>query len=388
MPLSPTEIVGVAATSFGKHLQTSLADLGQRAAYAALGDANLQADDVDCIVVGNAAEGVLTGQEMIRGQVILDGSSLAGPAVINVENACASGSSALHIATLLVASGQYDCVMALGVEKLFHVDKKKSFDAIRAGVNQSIDLSANAAEGSVMMGCYAAEARAYAARYGPIEAALASVSVKNRGFAEANPKAQYRAPISADDVAASRMVADPLRMLMCAPMTDGAAAVVVRRAGIADARSARAIQIAQTRAASYRHGDSVVGRAASEVYRHAGITASDVDVWQLHDACSFAEIAQYEELGIVGRGEGREAALAGETGLSGVAPVNTDGGLLSRGHPLGATGLAQVAELVRQLRGGTGLNLVPGAQLAMAISGGGWMGDDYAACVATLLSRA
>lgn len=381
------EIIGVAVTPFGKHLDTSLAELGQSAAFAALVDADLHPSDIDCIIVGNAAEGVLTGQEMIRGQVILEGTSLAGPAVLNVENACASGSSALHIATLLVASGQYESVLALGVEKLFNADKSKSFDAIRAGVNQSIDLSGNAAAGSVMMGCYAAEARAYAIKYGSLETALGAVSVKNRGFAQANPNAQYRSPITSEDVATSRMVADPLRMLMCAPMTDGAAAAVVRRSESVDQRSARAVQIVQTRTASYQPGSSVVGRAASQVYRHAGISPSEVDVWQLHDACAFAEIAQYEELGIAPRGEGARAAASGATGLTGSAPVNTDGGLLSRGHPLGATGIAQVAELVRQLRGGDGANLVAGAELAVAISGGGWMGDDYAACVATLLSR-
>jgi acetyl-CoA acetyltransferase len=381
------EIVGAATTPFGKHLDTSLAALGQRAALDALTDAGLQASDVDCVVFGNAAEGVLTGQEMIRGQVVLDGSELAGPAVVNVENACASGSSALHLATLLVASGQYDCVLALGAEKLFHADKSRSFDAIRAGVNQAVDLSGATADGSVMMACYAAEARAYAEAHGPVEEALAAVSAKNRAFAETNPNAQYRMPVTAAEVLASRSVAAPLRMLMCAPMTDGAAAVVVRRAAARDERSGRAVRIAETRVAGYRRGDPVVARVAAAVRRRAGITAADVDVWQLHDACAFAEIAQYEQVGIARPGEGVRAVLDGRTGPDGDAPVNTDGGLLSRGHPLGATGLAQVVELVRQLRQEGGANLVPDAGLAMAISGGGWMGDDYAACVATLLSR-
>jgi acetyl-CoA acetyltransferase len=381
------EIVGAASTTFGRHLETSLAVLAQGAALAALADAGLPPDDVDCIVFANAAEGVLTGQEMIRGQVALDGSALAGLAVINVENACASGSTALHLATLLVASGQYDNVLALGAEKLFNADKGRSFQAIRAGVNQAVDLSGFAADGSVMMGCYAAEARSYAAQYGPVEDALAAVSVKNRAFASLNPNAQYRTVIDSAEVLASRSVADPLRMLMCAPMTDGAAAVVVRRSDPSDYRSARAVRIVDSRIAGYRAGDSVVARAVGEVYRAAGISATDVKVWQLHDACAFAEIAQYELVGIAAPGAGARAVLDGRTGISGDAPTNTDGGLLSRGHPLGATGIAQVVELVRQLRNESGPNLVRDADLGMAVSGGGWMGEDYGACVATLLAR-
>lgn len=386
-PRCEVEIVGAATTPFGRHLDVSLAALGQRAALDALADGGLHASDVDCVVFANAAEGVLTGQEMIRGQVVLDGGPLAGPAVINVENACASGSSALHLATLLVASGQYDCVLALGAEKLFHTDKSKSFDAIRSGVNQALDLSGATAAGSVMMACYAAEARAYAQAHGPLEEALAAVSAKNRAFATANPNAQYRQPVSVAKVLDSRPVAEPLRMLMCAPMTDGAAAVVVRRVAERDERSARAIRVADTRVAAFRRGDPVVARAAAAVRHAAGITAADVDVWQLHDACAFAELAQYEQVGIARPGEGARAVLEGRTGPGGDAPVNTDGGLLSRGHPLGATGLAQVVELVRQLRQEGGPNLVPRAGLAMAVNGGGWMGDDYGVCVATLLSR-
>jgi acetyl-CoA acetyltransferase len=381
------EIVGAATTVFGKHLDTSLSELAQSAALAALADADLAAGDVDCIIFANAAEGVMTGQEMIRGQVALDGSDLAGPPVINVENACASGSTAVHLAALLVASGQYECVLALGAEKLFHEEKERSFNAIRAGVNQSVDLSRLGANGSVMMGAYAAEARAYANKYGAIDSALAAVSVKNRTFAHSNPNAQYRQLVDAQDVLSSRPVASPLRMLMCAPMTDGSSAVVVRRSGSVDRRTSRAVSIVDSRIASYRRGCPVVGRAAGGVYEATGLGAADVDVWQLHDACAFAEIAQYEQVGIAKPGEGARAALEGRTGLYGDAPANTDGGLLSRGHPLGATGIAQIVEISRQLRGEGEHDLVANAATGMAISGGGWMGDDYGTCVATLLSK-
>ena len=170
---SGAEIVGAAVSPFGKHLGTSLAALAQSVAAAALADADLTPGDIDGIVFANAAEGVLTGQEMIRGQVALDGSELAGPAVINVENACASGSTAVHLAIALVTSGRYDCVLALGAEELFHPDKERSFAAIKGGVNQAIDLTQLEADGSVMMGAYAAEARSYADRHGPVDSALA-----------------------------------------------------------------------------------------------------------------------------------------------------------------------------------------------------------------------
>jgi acetyl-CoA acetyltransferase len=335
------EIVGIATTQFGKHLERSLASLAQEAAAGALTDAGLTASDVESVVVANAAEGVLTGQEMIRGQVALDGSDLAGLPIINVENACASGSTAVHLAALMVASGQYDCVLALGVEKLFHPDRDRSFAAIRAGVNQSLDLRSVSTEGSVMMGCYAAEAKSYMAEFGPIDHALVAVSVKNRAYASTNPNAQFRASITAEDVHSSRLVADPLRLLMCAPMTDGASAVVVRAASMH--RTPRAVKIESTKGAGYERNGQVVKRAVQGVYRASGIRPADVKVWQLHDACSFAEIAQYELVGIAASGAGVAAALEGRTGPGGDAPVNTDGGLLSRGHPLGATGIAQIA---------------------------------------------
>jgi acetyl-CoA acetyltransferase len=382
----PFEIAGAYSTSFGTHADSSLASLVQEAAAGALADARCTEDEVDCVVFGNAAEGVLSGQEMIRAQVALAGSGLAGVPMFNVENACASGSTALHLAGSLVGSGQYGQALVVGAEKLIRPDKARSFAAIRAGIDQSLDVASVASSGSVMMGYYAAEARAYISAFGPIEQALAAVAVKNRTFARGNPNAQFRSEITAADVLNSRPIADPLRLLMCAPMTDGAAAVLVR-APTGGTSPRRKVMAAATAAASYRPKSSVVKRAADKLYASAGVTPSDVKVWQLHDACAFAEISQYELVGIARPGTGARAVLDGRTGLGGSAPVNTDGGLLSRGHPLGATGVAQIVELTRQLRGESDINIVPGADVGVAISGGGWMGDDYAACFATLLVR-
>ena len=381
------QIVGSATTKYGTFLDRSLASLAQEAATAAIADAGLVASDVECVVFGNAAEGVLTGQEMIRGQVALAGSALAGLPIINTENACASGSAAFHLAVLLVAAGRYDCVLALGAEKLHHSDKSRSFAAIRSGIDQSLDTTSARAEGSVMMGFYATAARQYAKSYGPLEDALAAVSVKNRQFAQFNPNAQFQQEISLEQVRQSRLVADPLRLLMCAPMTDGASAVLVRSSAAGMPVGRVGVSVVGTEAASYRPGASVVSSAAQRLFAQTGASAQDVSLWQLHDACSFAEIVQYELLGIAKAGDGGRAALDGRTGLHGDAPVNTDGGLLSRGHPLGATGLAQLAELTAQLRGEAGARQVTSATTGCAVTGGGWMGDDYAACFTTLLTR-
>jgi acetyl-CoA acetyltransferase len=386
-PLRPVEIAGVATTPFGRHLDRRLGSLAGEAVAAALADAGLRAGDVEHVVFSNAAEGVLSGQEMIRGQVALKGTGLAGLPVVNTENACASGGTAAHLAWLAVASGLVDAALAVGAEKLFHPDKSRSFRAIESGTDLSLPPSASGAGGgSVMMDTYAEEARDYSRRHGDVVPALTAVAVKNRGYAAGNPDAQFREPITAADVAKSREVAAPLRLLTCSPRTDGAAAALFRAAGTGARRTARrTVTVEVSTLVSHRAGHSVVERASRAAYEASGLTAGDIDVFQLHDACAFAELLQYEQVGIAEPGGAAAAVLDGRTGPGGDSPVNTDGGLLSRGHPLGATGLAQLAELVRQLRGTAGPRQVPGARTALALNAGGWMGDDYAAAVATVL---
>lgn len=384
--LRDVEVAGVGTTPFGKHLDRSLGSLAAEAMDAALLDAGLTPAEVEHVVFSNAAAGVLSGQEMIRGQVALKGTGLGGVPIINTENACASGSSAAHLAWLAVASGQVDVAIAIGAEKLFHEDKAKSFGAIESGTDLSLNREgADVIGGSVMMGSYAKEARQYSAQYGDVTAALAAVAVKNREFAASNVHAQFQKPISIHDVATSREVADPLRLLTCSPLSDGGAAVVFRAAGDTAAAQRPRVQVAVSTVVSHQPGRSVVERASAEAYRASGLTAAEIDVFQLHDACAFAEVLQYEQVGIAAPGEGAAAAVDGRTGPGGDSPVNTDGGLLSRGHALGATGLAQLAELVRQLRGEAQARQVLGARQALAMNSGGWMGDDYAAAVATLL---
>ena len=376
-------VAGCGMTVFGKHLDRSLGDLSREALDSALRDAEVPMGEVDYVLFANAAAGLITGQEMVRGQVALKGVDLRDATIIDVESACSSGGSAAHLAWLAVSSGRCEVAVALGAEKLVHPDKNISFAAIESGTDLTLSLPATAG-GSVMMGSYAQEARDYAEKYGPVENALAAIAVKNREHASANPRAQFQQPITTDDVAQSRLVADPLRLLTCSPLTDGAAAVVFAATPRGPHPSVRVLA---SELRSYEPTGSVVRRAADAGYRSSALCPADIDVFQLHDASAFAELLQYEQVGIAEIGAGHEAALSGVTRLGGRAPVNTDGGLLSRGHALGATGVAMLVELTEQLQGRSGKRQVHGATRAMAVNAGGWMGDDYATTAVTVLAR-
>lgn len=379
------EIAGIGMTVFGKHLHRSLSSLAREALEAGLADADLGPSDIDFVAFANAAGGSMTGQEMIGGQVALRGIALQGVPIVNVENACASGGTAASVAWMAVASGQAETAAAIGVEKLLHQDKQKSFDAIRSGTDLSLSMSEpGKSGGSVMMEAYAREALRYSDAFGVITDALAAIAVKNRRFASMTPTAQFRQPITADDVAASRLVADPLRLLTCSPLSDGAAVVIFSSRRRKTAHPAVVIPACVLR--SHHEGRSPIEEACRLLFTGTGLDPSEVDVFQLHDACAFAELIQYEQVGIVPRGEAAMAAIEGRTDLGGHSPVNTDGGLLSRGHPLAATGLAQLVELTSQLRHTAGGRQVENARVGVAVNGGGWMGDDYAAAVVTLLT--
>jgi acetyl-CoA acetyltransferase len=376
-------VSGIGMTRFGRHLDRSLRSLSEEALSAALDDGGVTAEEVDAVYYSNSAAGLITGQEMIRGEVALRDTPLGGVPIVNVDNACASGGTAMHLAWMAVASGYAETAVAVGAEKLFHEDKSLSFAAIESGTDLSVDVG-EAVEGSIMMSAYAAKARGFAAAHGPIEDALADIAIKNRGHAGANPRAQFTAPIDREDVAGSRLVAEPLRLLTCSPLTDGAAAAVFRRA---DRGDGRAVNIKSTVLRSYSPEGGVAARAADAAYEGAEVGPDDISLFALHDACAFAELQQYEQIGIAAPGGAPELVAAGQTAIGGRFPVNTDGGLMSRGHALGATGLAQLFELVTQLRGEAGERQVTGADRAFALNCGGWMGDDYAAASAVVLEK-
>lgn len=380
-------VCGVGLTPFGRHVDHSLRDLASDAVRNTLADAGLAPADVDAVYFSNAAAGLITGQEMIRGQVALRGSGVEDRLVANVENACASGSTAAHLAWQSVASGESDVVLAVGAEKLFHADKARSFAAIEAGTDLSLEMDVAVDGGSFMMGAYAAECRAYAKVHprADVEAALARIAVKNRAHAASNPFAQYREPITVDDVKSSRLVADPLRVLTCSPVTDGSCAIAL---SASPPSGHPGVRIAASAVRSFMDDLPVIPRAVAAAEALAGSPSSAMDLFAMHDACAFAELLQYEQAGLVAPGDAADALADGTFDVGGRYPVNTDGGLLSRGHALGATGLAQLAELTIQLRQNAGARQVRGAKAAMAINAGGWMGEDYAAAVVTVLATA
>jgi acetyl-CoA acetyltransferase len=384
-------IAGAYVTPFGKFPDKSLRVLAAEAVTGALADAGCGPDEIDAVYFANAAEGLLTGQEMVRGQVVLDGTGLEGKPVINCENACASGSTAAHLAFTAVQSGAADVALALGAEKLTNPDRARTFAVFQAGWDvERFGGPDGKSDQSAFMSTYADMARQYMVRSGATIEDFAAVSVKSHANGALNPKAQYRDPLTVDEVLASRVIDEPLRVLMCSPIGDGASAIVVANArGLArlDADPVRVLAAA-LRSGSRNEAESPVVVATRAAYEQAGIGPGDLDVIEVHDAAAPAELMATEELGIAGPGEGPALFRAGETELGGRVPINPGGGLLSRGHPIGATGCAQLTELVDQLRGRCGARQVHGAKIALAENGGGWLGGKGpAAATITILAR-
>ena len=387
-------VAGASSTAFGKHLDSTMRTLAEESARDALADAGGDADVVEAAFFANAAAGSITGQAMIRGQVALRKTGLLGIPLINVENACASGSSAFHLAWLTVASGSADVALAVGAEKLTHEDKARSFAAFNGAVDveeRASDHGDGAPSRSLFMDLYAAMARDYMSWSGATQEDLAQVAVKSHANAASNPKAQFREPVTVDEVLASRVISEPLRLLMCSPISDGSAALVL--ASEAGLRRLRAdpVRVLATVVLSARDADQgedrVVTRAARRAYAQAGIDPEDLDVVELHDAAAPAELIVPEELGIVAAGGGAELLRSGASALGGRVPINPSGGLLSKGHPIGATGCSQIAEIVDQLRNRSGERQVSGATIGLAENSGGWLASGPAVAAITILQR-
>jgi len=400
---SDAMIAGVGMTRFGRHLDVGLKALGAEAVRAALADAGVEASALEAAFVGNAAAGLVTGQECIRGQVILRGMGIGRIPVVNVENACASASTALHLACALVSAGAYDVVLALGIEKLYHEDKRRSFAAFSGAVDVELMAGILAAlrqgggsggageKRSMFMDLYAAVARAHMERYGTTKRDFAAVAAKNSEHGSLNPRAQFRERLSVEEVLAAPLVVEPLTRPMCSPIGDGAAAVVVMSP--ARARAVGVVKPVRVAASVLRsgwdHGPDEPGTVevcAEEAYRDAGVGPEDLDVVECHDASAPAELIAYESLGLCARGDGKRLVEEGATRLGGRIPVNPSGGLLRKGHPVGATGIAQVVELTEQLQGRSGARQVAGARIGLAQNGGGAIGTDAAAMCVTVLA--
>ncbi len=404
-------VAGVGMTRFGKHMDTGLKALGAQGVEAAIKDAGIVAGDIEAAYVGNAAAGLITGQESIRGEVILRGMGIGRIPVINVENACASASTALNQACAMVTAGIYDVVLALGVEKLYDPDKKKTFGAFTGAVDvemlQAImeGLKQNAKAGgaesassgagekrSMFMDIYAMMARAHMDQYGTTAEQFAGVSAKNSFHGSMNERAQFREAMTVEEVLAAPMIAEPLTRPMCSPIGDGAAAaILVSEAKARELGIDKPVRVVSSVLRSgWDHGPDEAGTVevcAGEAYEEAGVGPEDIDVIECHDASAPAELVSYESLGLCAKGEGGRLIDEGATKLGGRIPVNTSGGLLRKGHPIGATGIAQAVELTEQLQGRSGERQVEGAKVALAQNGGGTIGTDAAAMCVTILSR-
>lgn len=382
-------IRGAAMTRFGRQPERSGRDLAEEAVRTALADAGLETHDVRAAFVGNAAEGLISGQESVRAQVVLRRTGLMGVPMINVDNGCATGSTALHLAWQAVAGGIHDCVLVLGWEKMTHEDRSRSLRALNATADLS-DLKEWFGDRSSGQSVFAELFGLFADGCGRDRYSadgLALVTAKNLRNGSLNPCARFTREISAEEILAAPRMAGRLTMPMCARLSDGAACLVLGASGVRS--RSRGVRVVASALASGRGDDlrrpTALQRATCEAYEAAGVGIEDMDVLEVHDATAVAELALYEELGLCAAGDSERLLRDGVTCLGGRRPVNPSGGMLARGHPMGATGTAQVVELAWQLQGRCGPRQVPGARLGLAQNMGGWVGCDAAACAIHVL---
>lgn len=402
-------ILGAGMTPFGRHLDKTHSELARAAVSQALGDAGAAASDIGMAIYANVVQGFVAGEMSIPGEYALRPLGIQGVRVMHVEAACASSTVGFHVAVDYVRAGLADVVLIVGVEKLYNEDRNKRLavfqqplDALeaRAYLERTRGLLAPAPEGmdgpgpNIMMDAYAAQARLHMARFGTTQRQIAAVAAKNHGHSQHNPFSQYRHAMSVDAVLAAPLVSWPLTVPMCAPISDGAAAAVVCAGELLgrfpDARPIRVLA-AESQSGRDRAPDDyaahVTRLTAARAYEKAGVGPADIDLAEVHDASSSGEIVQVEALGLCEAGRGGWAAEHGETALGGRIPVNVSGGLVSKGHPLGATGLAQIYELVTQLRGAAGPRQVEGARIAIAENSGGFYGVEDGLSAVTILAR-
>ncbi len=402
--MQKVRVVGAGMTRFGKYLDRGLRDLAEEAVRNAVEDAGLDIKEINAAYVSNSVAGLITGQETIRGQVVLRHTGLMGIPIVNVENACASASTAFHLGWMAVASGLYNCVLAVGVEKLSDPDKAKSLRAFNAAVDVSelaeiekrLGRSGDGASGrSLFMDLYISMLSSGAPSSqetmgGMTREQMALVSVKNHYHGSLNPYAQYREEVTLEQVLQSRPVVGPLTVLMCSPLGDGAAAALIVSEEFARTKGLEGPQVDASVLVSGRGDDRSMApstkRAAAQAYEMAGMGPEDIDVAEVHDAVAPAEISIYEDLRFCAPGDGPGLIEDRVTWLGGRLPVNTSGGLLARGHPIGATGLGQIAEVVWQLQGKGGSRQVENCKVGLTQNGGGHIGFDAAAMAVHIFS--
>jgi len=412
--MTKTYVIGVGMTRMGKLADSTVKSLTREAVEAALTDAGVTKGDLQGAFFSNATQSHMEGQLMIRGQIALRDMGIEGIPVVNVENACASASTAFSMANQFLRAGDGDVVLAVGAEKMFSTDRERMFSVFDSGwdistveantkqlmaLGEGVDVPEGTTSPkpySVFMDVYAAFCRLHMRHFGTTQAQIAAVSAKNHTHSVKNEKSQYRDPYTVEQVLNAPPITYPLTLPMCAPISDGAAAAILvseeglKRLGLSRDRVIE-VKASIIRTGSERAADActnhITARAASDAYEIAGVSPSEVSVAEVHDATAMGEIIQIENLGLVPLGEGGPASERGETTIGGRVPVNPSGGLESKGHPIGATGLGQIYELVSQLRGECGTRQVEGAKLAVAENGGGLIGLEEAVAAITVLAK-
>ncbi len=378
-------VIGIGMTKWGELWKQSLRDIYVETALLALEDAGI--DRIDSMYIGSMSSGLFVGQEHIASLLADYLGQLPVPAT-RVETACASGGLALRLGFMEVASGMSDVVLASGVEKMTDVGGDEATYALGTAADQEYE----GYQGITFPGLYALIARAHMQKYGTTREQLAKVAVKNHHNGSKNPLAQYPFEITVDAVINSVKVADPLNILDCSPITDGAAAVIICPADMArkmgkplikvtgTGHATDTIQLSQRKDITWLEATY---QAAKQAYAMADKKPKDIDLFEVHDCFTIAEICVTEALGIAPKGKGGEAVEAGLTAMDGKIPVNASGGLKSKGHPVGATGIAQIYEITKQLRGEAGERQVKDARIGMAQN----MGGSGGSCVVHILER-
>lgn len=366
-------VAGVGSTKFGTHPGRTLQSLAVEAARAAIADSGIPQVRIGCVFVGNFVGGIMTGQELL-GPIVAAGLGLSGVAAVKIEAACASSSAAVRIGHDLIKAGAEDAVLVVGVERLTGFPR----DSLTTAMTAAIDQGTEGGAGLTFPGFWGMVMARHMQVYGTTREEVAAVTVKNRQYGATNPLAQFQKPVSLEEVIASPLICDPIRRYDCCPATDGAAAIVLSSEALARKHGSPSVSIAASvlvngpvRITDYKEIAAHDGTidAARRAYEKAGVGPRDIDVAELHDCFSIAEIVDAEDLGFFAKGEGGLALRHGAKPRNKVV-INPSGGLLSKGHPTGATGCGQIYEIAMQLRG-RHPNQVPEARFGLTHNGGG-----------------
>ncbi|MGF6732684.1 acetyl-CoA acetyltransferase [Paraburkholderia youngii] len=373
-------VAGVAMSQFGKRPDTTLQDLGWPVVKQAIADSGFDRKQIEAVYCGSAYGGRLVGQRVLRPLGLL------GIPVVNCENACSSGATAFREAWLAIANGLCDVALVLGIDKL---------TSLGGGVLPGQPEDHEVSVGMSMPVMYAMRARRYMHEHGISDADLAQVAVKAHKHGALNPWAQLRNEVSLEQVLNARPIAEPFTLMHCCPTGDGASAVVLCAVERVPASGRKPVWVATSHLTSgkYMTGfrdmttPEITVRGAKDAYEEAGIGPDDISVAEVHDAFTIAELLYYEAFGFCSKGEAIQLLKSGATSVGGRIPVNPSGGLLSKGHPVGATGIAQITEIVWQLRGEAKGRQVVGAKVGLAhCTGGGISGLDHGACAISIFT--